>query len=134
MSAVGVLRGLRSEDAVGARVTGGPFLVRRRSRFHFREWDGSRGAVLSRDAELGALTVLCRELAKLGLNLGLSDARPAVVIRMKGIPPLWITVDTSGEFFEWCEAEKRHAIADPPGAASQLAEYVKAQFSAGDAS
>ena len=115
------------------RVTGCPFWVRRWSRFHFREWDGSCGVVLSRDAELGALTVLCRELAKLGLNLGLSDARPAVVIRTKGMPPLWVTVDASGEFFEWCEREKRHAVADPAGAASVLAEYVKARLSAGDA-
>jgi hypothetical protein len=132
MSAVGVcvvsVPRTRSE-----RVMGCPFWVRRRSRFHFREWDGSCGAVLSRDAELGALTVLCRELAKLGLDLGLSDARPAVVIRTKGMPPLWITVGASGEFFEWCESERQHAVADPAGAASQLFDYVKAQLGAGDA-
>ena len=116
------------------RVAGSPFLVRRRSRFHFRGWDGSCGAVLSRDAELEALTVLCRELAKLGLNLGLSDARPAVVIRTKGMPPLYVTVDTSGEFFEWSAAEDQHAIGDPAGAASHLAEYVKAQLNQGEAS
>jgi hypothetical protein len=89
--------------------------------------------VLSRDAELGALTVLCRELAKLGLKLGLSDARPAVVIRMKGLPPLWVTVDASGEFFE-CGAQNRHAVTDPAGAASLLASYVKTQLSQGDVS
>ena len=88
--------------------------------------------MLSRDAELGALTMLCRELAKLGLNLGLSDARPAVVIRTKGMAPLWVTVGASGESFEWCGADRRHAVADPAGAASQLAAYVKAQPSAGD--
>jgi hypothetical protein len=91
--------------------------------------------VLSRDAELGALAVLCRELAALGLSLGLSDARPAVVIRTRGVPPLWVTVDASGEFFEWSEPAKRHAVEDPAGAAARLCEHVKAQrLSVGDGS
>jgi hypothetical protein len=38
---------------------------------------GMSGAV-DRDPELVLIAGLCRELAKLGLNVGMSDARPAV--------------------------------------------------------
>ena len=82
--------------------------------------------MLSRDAELEALAVLCRELAALGLSLGLSDARPAVVIRMKGMSPLWVTVDASGGFFEWSDPVERHVAEDPAGAAVQLREHINA--------
>jgi hypothetical protein len=37
-------------------------------------------------------TVLRREVAKLVLNVGMSDARTAAVIRTGTRPPLWITV------------------------------------------
>lgn len=106
---------------------------RRRSRFHVQiEW--SCGAVLNRDAELQVIAVLCRELAKRGLKIGLSDARPAVVVRIKGLPTLYVTVDASGEFFEWGKPEGRHPVADPAGAALQLAEHVKAQLGVGEGS
>jgi hypothetical protein len=60
--------------------------------------DDERG---QRDPGLRLVSGLCRELAKLGLNVGMSDARPAVVIRIGLVNrPLWITVDASGEFFE----------------------------------
>lgn len=84
---------------------------------------------LHQDRKLELLTGLCRELSKLGLNVGLSDARPAVVVRTSDAPGLWITVDDSGEFFEWAEAGHRHPATDPAGAAALIFEYVKAQRS-----
>lgn len=84
-------------------------------------------AVFDHDRDLGALTRLCRSLAPLGLAVGMSDARPAVVIRERDQPPLWITVDASGEFFEWLEAEHRHPVSDPARAAALIRDHVKAQ-------
>jgi hypothetical protein len=78
-----------------------------------------------RDPELVLLTELCRALAALGLSAGLVDARPAVVIH--NLRPLWITVDPSGEFFEW--RDQRHPVTDPAGAAALVSEHVKAQRS-----
>jgi hypothetical protein len=88
-----------------------------------------RGLMLTNDRnpELGLISELCRELVKLGLGVGLSDARPAVVIRTgPGNPVLLITVDASGEFFQWCDARERHPVTDPAGAAAHVAEYVRA--------
>jgi hypothetical protein len=82
---------------------------------------------LHQDRELELITELCRRLAKMGLNVGMSDARPAAVIRTRDEPALSITVDPSGEFFEWCQAEKRHPVSDPAGAAVLLWEHVKTQ-------
>jgi hypothetical protein len=83
--------------------------------------------VMHRDPELVLLTELCRALAELELSVGLLDARPAIVIRSP--EPLWITVDPSGEFFEWREADQRHPVTDPAGAAALVSEQVKAQRS-----
>lgn len=35
----------------------------------------------SRERELGVLVELCRELVRLGVKVGMSDARPAVTVR-----------------------------------------------------
>jgi hypothetical protein len=87
--------------------------------------------VFDRDEEYQAVALLCRELAKLGLNIGLSDARPAVVIWVKGTSSVYVTLDVAGEFFEWGKPEARHPVGDPVGAAAQLAQDVKARLSAG---
>jgi hypothetical protein len=84
---------------------------------------------VNRDPELILISALCRELAKLGLNVGLSDAQPAVVVRTGVKPPLWITVDASGEYFEWPEAESQPPVTDLSGAAALISELVKAQRS-----
>jgi hypothetical protein len=82
--------------------------------------------VVNRDPGLRLISGLCRELAKLGLNVGMSDARPAVVIRTGLInPPLWITVDASGEFFEWRDADEQHPVTDLAGAAARIAEHIR---------
>jgi hypothetical protein len=75
--------------------------------------------------ELGLIAALCRESAKLGLNVGMSDARPAAVIRTATTPPMWITVGVQGEFFEWQGAAIRHSIADPAGAAALILKCLK---------
>ena len=80
-----------------------------------------------RDPELVVLTELCRALAELGVSVGLADARPAVVTRSP--EPFWITVDPSGKFFEWREAQYRHPVTDPAGAAALVSDQVKAQHS-----
>jgi hypothetical protein len=80
----------------------------------------------SRARELKLITALCRESARLGLSVGMSDARPAAVIRTGVAPPWWITVDATGAFFEWCTAGFRHPAADPTGAAALIAQRVRA--------
>jgi hypothetical protein len=75
-------------------------------------------------SELGLITALCRESAKLGLNVAMSDARPAALIRIAAKPPTWITVGVSGEFFEWQGAGNRHPVADPAGAAARILKYL----------
>jgi hypothetical protein len=88
---------------------------------------GGMSSTVYRDPELALLTEFCRALAKLGLNVGLVDARPAVVIHCP--EPLWITVDPSGKFFEWHQAQRQHPVTDSAGAAALISEYVKAQRS-----
>ena len=86
---------------------------------------------LSRDPELILITELCRQLAELGISIGLSDARPAVEVRT-GPHPFWVTVDESGEFFEWSEAKRQHPATDPAEAAALIAEQVQVQRSGPD--
>ncbi|HEY0541325.1 MAG TPA: hypothetical protein VGD53_23345 [Actinoallomurus sp.] len=87
---------------------------------------------LHQDRELGLITGLCRRLAMMSLNVGMSDAQPAAVIRTRNEPSLWITVDPSGEYFEWHEAQHQHPVTDFAGAAALILEYVKAQRSGTD--
>jgi hypothetical protein len=82
----------------------------------------------NRHPELEAIADLCRELAKLGLSVGMSDARPALVIRGGAVSPVWITVDASGTRFEWNETET-HPVSDLAGAAAFVAERFKSQAS-----
>jgi hypothetical protein len=79
-----------------------------------------------RTPELRLITELCRESAKRGLSVSMSDARPAAVIRTATAPPWWITVDASGEYFEWRGAGFRHPVIDPAGAAASIARRVGA--------
>jgi hypothetical protein len=91
--------------------------------------------VFDRKEHVEAIVALCRELATRGLNVGMSDARPAVLVRVKRMPLVHVTIDESGEFFEWDTPLNRHPISDPAGAAAQLAENVRERMNAeGDAS
>ena len=81
---------------------------------------------VDRDRQLGALIELCHELIKLGIKVGLSDARPALSVRSELVTHrLWIEVDPSGTSFVWRRSDQvRHAVGDPAGAAAQIAEYL----------
>ena len=81
----------------------------------------------SRERELGVLVELCRELVRLGVKVGMSDARPAVSIR-GGLADrkIWIQVDASRNAFVWRRDDhERHTVEDPAGAAARLAEYLE---------
>jgi hypothetical protein len=81
----------------------------------------------SRERELGVLMELCRELVRLGVPVGMSDARPAVSVP-GGLADrrIWIEVDASRNSFVWRgDDHERHTVEDPAGAAARLAEYVK---------
>jgi hypothetical protein len=83
--------------------------------------------VFERHRDLEALTVLCRELAALGLDIGITDARPAIWVRAdRSAPRWWISVDTSGEVFECRESNTRFPAEDPARAAALIAEQLRA--------
>jgi hypothetical protein len=69
------------------------------------------------------LAALCRELALLGLDVGMSDAKPAVSVRQgRRNPRLWISIDVRDGFFQWRRrGGGRHAADDPAGAARRIA-------------
>lgn len=88
--------------------------------------------MVDQDPELTLITGLCRELAKLGLNVGMSDARPAAVIRPRVCAPLWVTVDDSHCYYEWLESDKRYPATSPAEAAALIAEAIKAKSPGSD--
>ena len=81
---------------------------------------------IDHNEEIGLLAILCRELAGLGLNVGMSDAKPALSVRQgRRDSRLWVSVSPTGEFFEWCrDSGDRHAAADPAGAALRIADRL----------
>lgn len=79
-----------------------------------------------RDQALALLVELCRELARRGVRVGMSDARPAVSVRA-GLTDrkVWVEIDASGASFVWRRDDReRHAVDDPAGAAERIAEYA----------
>lgn len=90
---------------------------------------------LNRGRELEALVDLARELARLGVTFGMSDARPAVTVRGNLVrPKVWVEVDASRESFVWRRDDhERHSIDDPAGAAKRLAEFLKNRDAGPDA-
>jgi hypothetical protein len=79
------------------------------------------------DRKIGALVGLCRELAQLGVKVGLSDARPALSVRGGLVErKTWIEIDSSGRSFVWRRDEQAsHPTDDPAGAARLIADYLK---------
>jgi hypothetical protein len=73
------------------------------------------------------LTALCRELASLGLDVGMTDAKPALSVRLSRTNPrLWISVNVDDGAFEWRRGDRRrHTAADPAGAAKLIADDVR---------
>lgn len=79
----------------------------------------------SHSRDLCQLVELCRELAKLGVHVGVSDARPAVSVRGDlADRRVWVEVD-AGSFVWRRDDVARHSADDPAGAAARLADYVK---------
>jgi hypothetical protein len=76
--------------------------------------------------EVRLLATLCRELASLGLDVGMSDAKPALSVRLsRANPRLWVAIDVADGFFEWRRPDVRcHPVTDPAGAAKLTAGDV----------
>ena len=85
----------------------------------------SGGAMtIEQTAELRLLATLCRELASMGLDVGMSDAKPALSVRLsRANPRLWVAVDVADGFYAWHGAgRRRHPVTDPAGAARLIAD------------
>jgi hypothetical protein len=78
------------------------------------------------DEELRLLGELCRELVKLGLDVGFRDALPGLTVAtdIPGVP-LYIFVSESGRNFDWNNAAMRHSVEDAEGAALRIAAFVR---------
>ncbi|GAA0349462.1 hypothetical protein NE235_36405 [Actinoallomurus spadix] len=87
----------------------------------------------NRKQELETLVELCRELVRLGVKPGLSDARPALSVRTElSHRKVWVEVDALRGAFVWRRDDhERHPLDDPAGAAARLAEYMKRRDEAG---
>lgn len=81
------------------------------------------GSDHSRD--MRRLVELCRELANLGVHVGVSDARPALSVGGDLTDrKVWVEID-DGAFVWRRDDMSRHPANDPAGAATCLADYLK---------
>lgn len=64
-------------------------------------------------------------LVQRGVNAELRDNNTALMVRRPdpGLP-VWVFVGYGGACYSWQNANKRHPVTDPHGAAAVLAEYV----------
>lgn len=74
---------------------------------------------------LRLLQDLCRELARLGCNVGIRDARPCVSVSSSRDEPLSVLVDTTGKYFVWNDGNDRHLADDTTGAAATIAAFAR---------
>lgn len=80
--------------------------------------------------EIRLLAALCRELATRGLDVGMSDAAPALSVRWSRTDPrLWVTVSVPDGCFAWqterASRPRHHPSADAAGAAKLIAGDVR---------
>jgi hypothetical protein len=86
-----------------------------------------------RCARVRLLVALVGELSALDLVVMVDNITPAVRIRTGLIVPvlyvavLYVAVDPSGGYFEWCGGYNRHPAHDPHGAAERIADYIDAR-------
>jgi hypothetical protein len=79
------------------------------------------GAIVNREIRL--LGDLARELVKLGFQVGMSDARPAVFIR-DDAERVALVISVSGDYFEWREGDDSHLVTDLAGAVGAIAAEI----------
>ncbi|GAA4634081.1 hypothetical protein GCM10023196_074200 [Actinoallomurus vinaceus] len=73
------------------------------------------------------LTELCRELVKRGIRVEMSDARPALSVRLRLTTPR-VSIQIADGAFVWRRDDTdRHAADDVSGAAHRIAAYPKAR-------
>ncbi|GAA0345932.1 hypothetical protein NE235_29045 [Actinoallomurus spadix] len=73
------------------------------------------------------LTALCRELIKRGVRVEMSDARPALAVRLSLTTPRLSVQMVDGAFVWRRDDLDRHAADDVVGAAHRIATYLKAR-------
>ncbi|WP_156325341.1 hypothetical protein [Nonomuraea sp. SBT364] len=82
-------------------------------------------AGLGQQEEANALIRLRDVLASRGVNAELRDNNSALMVhRPDPGMPVWVFVGYGGAYYSWQNAEKRHTVEDPEGAANVLAEYI----------
>lgn len=76
--------------------------------------------------ELHALAALCKELNSVGIGSELRDNLPGLAVRTStpGVY-VWVFVSTTGQWFVWNSTVMQHPISDTPGAAKQIAAFLK---------
>jgi hypothetical protein len=80
---------------------------------------------LGQNSESYALVRLGGELVRLGVHAELRDNNSALMVhRPEPGLPVWVFVGYGGAFYSWQNAEKRHPVDDPEGAAKLLAEHI----------
>ncbi|MEV5705524.1 hypothetical protein [Actinoallomurus sp. NPDC052274] len=73
------------------------------------------------------LAELCRELVKSGVRVEMSDARPALSVRLSLTAPR-LSIEMIDGAFVWRREDKdRHAADDAAGAAHRIAAYLRAR-------
>ncbi|WP_248962163.1 hypothetical protein [Sphaerisporangium perillae] len=92
-------------------------------------------SIIMREATRGMTSEVLDEGAKLlrlyefltglGVAAELHEHMPALLLHRPDVGlPLWVFVGYGGAYFSWQSAEKRHPVADVPGAALALADYI----------
>ncbi|MER6950677.1 hypothetical protein ABT294_42335 [Nonomuraea sp. NPDC000554] len=82
-------------------------------------------AAMAQFDEQRNLVRLRDHLAEFGVHAEMRDNYSALMVRRPepGLP-VWVFVGYGGAFYSWQNANKRHSVDDPRGAAKILAEYV----------
>ncbi|MEV5749566.1 hypothetical protein AB0L00_17255 [Actinoallomurus sp. NPDC052308] len=90
-------------------------------------------AGLNHAQKVDRLVYLCRELAKRGIRVEMSDARPAVTVRLT-LTASRVSVEVVDGAFVWRRDDyDRHTAEDVVGAAGRIADYLKARAGDGPA-